>query len=400
MFFQKYLEYLPIFIAAVFFFAVALVLWLTGRRALAGSRGGLDWVKDYRTSGFDFSVLRRRKQDWLCLFAVAVFAMIFSAAVISLHSEYETGVWVRLLYRPKNLCKLALYAAGAVSVCWLLQDLFRDNTLALCGGILSALSFVGSRTATLVFAISLMLFVEWFILDEKKRLFPGALLLLGSDLMLGVAASRILGFAWVGVAFLAVHIYKTVHRMHAEQDRTWELFVMPVCGAVVFAIGFVAAKTGALYTSGAVALSDLPSKVTPAYVLRMLQRLLTLPRMIFTAPLQRQTLLHLLLDAPLLMAGIFGFFVACRTAHDRHDPSSLICAAVTLVLGLAWILTRQYILNIGFVLCTVCLLRRFTAAEKKAPVIVYTVLSCLYYLGLYLLIYMFSGPAAVVDIIA
>lgn len=400
MFLQRYLDYLPILIAAVIFFAVALVLWLTGRRALASSHGGLDWVRDYRTSGFDFTTLHRSRQDWLCLFAVVVFALIFSAGVIALNSEYALGIWVHRLYRPKNLCKLVLYAGGAFSVCWLLQMLFKDNTLALCGGILSALSFAGSRAAILVFFISLLLFVCWYAQDSKAPLFPGILLLLGSCVMLGVAASRLDGFAWIGVGYLILHLVKGIRRINDSDGALWEVILMPLCGILIFFISFVGAKLATVYTSGAVSLSGMFGVLTPNFVLRMLKRLLLLPAEIVTRPIQRQLLLCALLDAPLLAGGFFGFFVALRTARDRHDASALLCVVLMAALAVAWIFSRQYVLVPGLVLCTVCLLRRFTAAEKKAPVIAYTALSCAYYIVFYIWIYLLSGPVAIADIIA
>lgn len=389
---QAYAPYAPVLIAAAVFFVFALVLWLTGRRALASSRGGLDWIRDYRTEGYDLSKDRLTcySRDKLALFAVVVFSLIFSAATAFLRSHYETGSWFAGFYSAKTLCKLLIYAGGAFAVCWLLQDIFCDDTLAVCGGILFAASFVGGHTAMSLLAGSLLLLLRWFTADDDAPLFPQILLLFAADVLLAMAASRMISLTWIAVFYLALHIYKSVRRAAADYGRKWEIIVLPLAGILLWLLAFVVTGISVAILSGWISLSTLGSVTAPGLLLRMLLRPLKVPAMLVTAELNRGLLLYPLCDAPLLMLGFFGFFVCLRTAIDRHEPYALLSGLLLLALGLTWVLTRQYCLLPGLLLCSVSLLRRFTAAEKKAPVIAYTALSCIYYFMLYVLTYLYA----------
>lgn len=399
---QKYSAYLPILIGAAAFFVLALVFWLASRRALKNSMGGTNWVSEYRTSGFDFTHERLTKQrhDWLCLFGVVVFTLIFSAAVCVMRSNFEAGSWMQRFFRVKTACSLVIYAAGSFCVCWLLMDMLRDNTLAVCGGILSALSFVGSHTAMSLAMISLLLLLRWFVTDDDAPMFPNLLLLLASDVLLALAVSRLNGLLWLLLGYLAVYLIKGLRRAGERKGKRWELVVIPIICAVLFAVSFYAAKIAGLVAAGAVRLSKIGDVLPPVTMLRLIRRLFLSPLASAVAPLQRSLLLYPLLDAPILMLGIFGVLVCVRTASDRHEPAALASVLLMAALTLAWLLGRQYCLLPGLLLCSMCLLRRFTAADRKAPVVVYTVLSAAYYLAIYVLTYLLNGPVAIAQIIA
>lgn len=399
---QYYMTYLPVLIGTAGFFALALMLWLTGKRALASSRGGLDWVREYQIRGIDFSYdrLTHYDRDKLCLFAAAVCSLVLSTAVILLRSHYETGSWFAEFYKLKTMCKLLVYAAGAVSVCWLLQDLFRNDILAVCGSILFAASFVGSHTAMALLVISLLLFLRWFVVPDDAPLMPRFLLLAASNLFLAMAASRMLGLTWVALGYLTLHIYKSIRRSGARRNRTWEIIVMPIVGILLWFLGYLISSLGVLAVVGLLTPDNFTATLTPQYLLHVIQRPFRLPTMIFTEPIYRGLLIYPLTDAPLLMLGIFGFFVAVRTAIDRHEPYAVISVFLLLLLGIAWACTRQYCLLPGMILCGICLLRRFAAAEQNAPIIVYTVLGCIYYIVLYILTYLFGISPVLAQILA
>lgn len=399
MILARYLSYLPILIGAAVFFVLAGLLWLAGRRALANSRGGLQWVKEYNPSHFELSKQRltASKRDLLCLFAVAVFSFVLSAAVAFLRSRFETGSWFTNFYCLSTLCRLLIYAAGAVSVCWLMQDLFRDNTVAVCGGLLFAVSAVGEHTALSLLSVSALLFLRWFVQDDDAPLFPGIFLLLLSDALLALAASRMVSLTWLGLFYLAAQLYKSFRRGAAVSGRTWELYVTPLLGILVWFCSFTAATLGVMLVFGYLQ----PANISASLLLRLadasLQRIALLPKSIFTAPVYSGLLLYPLADAPLLMLGFFGFFSAVRTAADRRDSTALISAVVLLLLGICWVFGRKFCLLPGLILCGGCLLRRFTAAERKLPVIVYTALSCAYYVMLYLVTYLISASPALAE---
>lgn len=398
---HKYAEYLPIFIGAVIFFAFALVYWLASRRALKNSQGGTGWVSEYRTSGFDFSHdrLAAPKHDWLCLFGVVVFALIFSAAFCALRSYYETGAWTERLLRPKTLCKLVIYAAGAFSACWILMDLFRDNTLAVCGGILATLSFTGSHAAISLIFVSLLLLLRWFAQEDDAPLFPGILLLAGAVVLLAGAASRSIGLAWLAAGYLAVIVYKCIRRKNAGAP-TWQFAALLIGFFVFWAAAFFVGRIGMMYLYGMISIRNAPKLISLQYFGREMLRLAYLPLLAVRTSFSKGMLLYPLLDAPLLALGFFGFFVGIRTASDRHDSAALASVLLMALVALTWLLGRQYCLVPGLLLCSICLLRRFTAADRKAPVIAYTALSAAYYIALYILTYLLSGPAAIAEIIA
>lgn len=398
---QRYSEYLPILIGMAIFFVLALAYWLASRRALRNSQGGTAWVSEYRTSGFDFSEdrLTAPKHDWLCLFGVVVFTLIFSAVFLALRSHFETGSWVERLFRPKTLCKLVIYAAGAFAACRLLMDLFRDNTLAVCGGILASLTFVRSHAAMSLIVISALLFLRWFVSDDDAPLFPRILLLFAADVLLAVAASRTIGLAWIAGVYFILHIYKSIRRRNAGAPL-WQLFVLPLLGLIVWAAAFYAGRIGMMYLYGMISLRNVSKLLSVQYFGREMLRLVYLPVSAVRLGFSRSMLLYPLLDAPIVMLGFFGFFVSLRTAKDRHDSASLASALLLLALAAAWLLGRQYCLLPGVLLCSTCLLRRFTAADRKLPVIVYTALSAAYYIALYVLVYLLSGPVALAEIIA
>lgn len=398
---HKYAEYLPIFIGAVIFFALALAYWLTSRRALKNSQGGIEWVSEYRTSGFDFSRdrLTAKEHDRLCLFGVVVFALIFSVAFCALRSYYETGAWTERLLRPKTLCKLVIYAAGAFSACWIFMDLFRDNTLAVCGGILATLSFVGSHAAMSLIFVSLLLLLCWFAQDDDAPLFPGLLLLIGAVILLAGAASRTIGLAWLAVGYLALIVCKCIRRKNAGAP-TWQFVVLLLCFFVFWAAAFFVGRIGMMYLYGMISIRNAPKLISLQYFGREMLRLVYLPISAVRAGFSKGMLLYPLLDAPLLALGFFGFFVGIRTASDRHDSAALTSVLLMVLVVLSWLLGRRYCLIPGLLLCGVCLLRRFSAADHRTPVIVYTALSAAYYIALYVLTYLLNGPVAIAQIIA
>ncbi len=398
---RNYGEYLPIFIGAVIFFALALATWLTSRRALKNSQGGTQWVSEYRASGFDFSHdrLTAPKHDWLCLFGVVVFALIFSAAYIALRSYAETSVWTGRFFRPKTLCKLMIYAAGAFSACWILMDLFRDNTLAVCGGILASLTFVGSHAAISLIFVSLFLLLRWLAQDDEAPLFPGVLMLAGAVVLLAVSASRAVGLAWLAAGYLAVTVYKCIRRKNAGAP-TWQFVVLLIGFFLFWAVAFFAGRIGMMYVYGMISIRNAPKLISLQYFGREMLRLVYLPLVAVRTSFTKGMLLHPLLDAPLLALGFFGFFVGIRTASDRHEPYALVSVLLMVLVGVAWLLGRQYSLIPGLLLCGACLLRRFAAADHRTPVIVYTVLSAAYYIALYILAYLLNGPAAIAEYIA
>lgn len=384
---QYYANFAPALIGAALFFFIALAFWVTGRRALTSARGGLDWVRNYRTDSFDFSYRRLTcsDRDKLVLFAVIVFALIFSALEAFLRSRYDTGSWFSEFYSIRTLARLVIFTAGAFATCWLLQDIFDDNTLALCGSLLFAASFITGHTAISLLMCSLAFFLRWFVTDDDAPLFPRILLLVAADLLLAMAASRMIGLTWIAVLYLALHIHKSVRRFNAGTCKLWELIVLPIIGILLWLVAIVVSNLGVMFL---LQRANFTNFLKTGVILRMLLRPLRVPAMILNGRLNFGLLLYPLADAPLLMLGFFGFFVALRAAIDRHEPYALICVIVTAVLLLVWAFTRQYCLLPALVLCTVCLLRRFAAAEKKIPIIIYTVLGCLYYIALYLLTYL------------
>lgn len=399
-FFSFYADYLPCFIGAALFFVLALVLWQLSRRALANSRGGTEWVREYRASGFDFTKQRLTapRHDWLCLFGVIVFTLLFSAGVLLLRGYSESGSWLARFLRPKTACKLVIFAAGAFSVCWLLMDLFKNNTLAVCGSILFGVSFVGHHAPMALVCCSLLLLLRWFVSDDDAPLFPGVLLLLAADILLAVAASRSIGLAYLAVVYFVLHICKSIRRQSAGAP-IWQLFVMPLCGLIVWAVAFYAGRIAMMYIGGMISLTNVSKLLSVQYFGREMLRLVSLPTMIFRGQLSKGMLLFPLTDAPLLAAGFFGFFVAVRTASERHDPAALASAAVLAVLALVWLFRRDYCVLPGLLLCTVCLFRRFTAAETSWPAVTYTVLACIYYAAIIVLTYLMKLPSALAGVL-
>lgn len=155
-----------------------------------------------------------------------------------------------------------------------------------------------------------------------------------------------------------------------------------------------------MYLYGMITIRNAGKLLSLRYFAREMLRLVRLPAMAVRTGFSKGMLLYPLLDAPILMLGIFGFFVSVRTASDRHDSASLFAAVTLLVMTVAWILGRQYCVLPGLLLCGICLLRRYTAADRKAPVILYTVLSAAYYIAVYVLTFLLSGPEAIAEILA
>lgn len=396
---RYYITYLPVLIGVAAFFVIALVLWLTGRRELANSRGGLDWVKTYRADSFDLTKerLTANGHDWLCLFAVAVVSVLLAAGVALLRSDYETGSWFAGFFTLKTACKLVFYAVGACTVCWFVQDLFHDDTLGVCGGILFAASFVGSHTSMSLLAVSLLLMLRWLAQEDDAPLLPRVLWMLAGIAVIAAAASRMLGLVWVAVGYFVLIVYKCIRRYNAVPSRLWEVFVIPVVSVLAWVVCYCVSVVGVLVVVGLADLTDVPHLLVSSVVLRAMWRAVSVPKLIVTGPVNKGLLMYALTDAPLLLLGGFGFFTAIRTAKDRHDSSALLSVLVLLLLGLTWVFSREYCLLPGLVLCSICLLSRFTAAGKKAPVILFTVLACGYYIMLYVMAYLLRISPIVVE---
>lgn len=375
---QRYIQFLPVVLGSAAFFVFALIYYLCASRAVAGNRGGLEWIREYGRPGFRFSrdALTSHSFDALGGFGVGVFALVFALGYALLLSKVRTGTWLTGFFSLYTLCSVALAVASALAMWVLLQHLFDDGTLSACGAVLFAVT-LGGRNTTALLAISLLFLVRWFLTSPEEPLFPRELLYYAACVFLILAVATEPGLLWLAAFYALLHLARCIGRFSTRR-RGGELalaLVLALVGWVLAAALLVFAQYALTYVllgslPGFAPFTDTFYRYAAAIGRWMVRSLVRRP--------MRSHALAAMLNAPVFFVGLAGLVMALVCAVRRHEPRCLLALCITGALALCWILTGSYALTPGLILAIACLWQVFAASGKKAPVVLFTVLGAAY----------------------
>lgn len=371
---QRYVQFLPVLLASAGSLVFALIYYLRASRAVAGNRGGLEWIREYGRPGFHFSreALTCHSFDPLGGFGVGVFALVSALGYALLLSKLRTGAWLTGFFSLYTLCSVVLAVASALAMWVLLQHLFDDGMISACGAVLFAAT-LGGRNTTALLAISLLFLVRWFLTAPEEALFPRELLYYAACVFLILAVVTEPGLLWLAFFYALLHMGRCIRRFACNR-RGGQLalaLILALAGWALAAVLLVFAQYALTYIfvgslPGFAPFTDAFYRYAAAIGRWMLRSLLHRPMRSYALPA--------MINAPVFFVGLAGLVMALVCAVRRHEPHCLLALCVTGALALCWALTGSYALTPGLILAIACLWQVFTASGKKAPVVLFTVL--------------------------
>lgn len=384
----RYLQYLPVLLAAAGFLIVGAFAFVLSQRALERSPKSLAWIKRHGAGGYPFAreAFPDKAADWLCVFGVAVFALVVSMVFIALRVHAAGTGWLSGLFSANSLFAVAVDILGAICMYFLLQRLFGSTAVSACGSLLFAASFVGAHTAGALLAVSLLLLFLW-LTAAQERLFPAELLYWAACLVYCVTLSLRPQLLPVAALYLGLHLYKHIDRVRRDEQSVGALIGALGLGLLIWAIGalgYVVARLGFFYGFSAEMLRSqlFASPMTSAA--RMLRALLRHT----VQPFSRGRALLPLMDAPLLGLGGFGAIAALLLILRRKDPRGIFALLILAATVLVWLLSDESVLFVGLTLPCALLFSNFERGRKRAPIVLFTLLGVAYYIALYLATYL------------
>lgn len=368
-----YVIYLPVLIAAAVFGLASLFLWLGSRRLLSRSSGGTEWLSAYQASDFGFNRSLLENSCGLLYPAVCAIAALLADFLYSFLCRYYIGANVlNVLKYISTYLRALISAAGAFSVCVLLQNLTGNNVIAVCGALLFGLQRMTQHGTMCLIAAAMFLLLRWYLALEDGKRGRAALLLVAGNLFLGGASYLLPGLYWLLPPFLALYVFVYI-RSRSGMARS---ILLPLLGVFVWAVSFPVIRYCYLFELvGFGAFRIFLSKFTLASLPARVWAMHYIP---FTAG----RLVYFLADAPLLFGGFFGLLAAFRETTDRKDPLGLFSLIFAGLMVIVSFVMRFNMMTPAMVPAIACLFRRYVKAGKKAPVIAYAAAGAVWYVGL------------------
>ena len=373
--FDKYLSYWPVIAASLVFILLGLWWRFYAARAMERSPKSIEWVRRYRTGGFPF---RRKLMGSPKLHVWALLAVLLAAGVLAWGRLANMGMILSgrsgsLFSDFYGFLRLTLALVGAGAVYCLLNVLFGSPWTALPGALLFAASAARGHEGNSLLALSLLFLLLY--LREDKPGFPAELLYLASVLSLSLAVAAQPALLWLAPCYLPVHWYKLDHQLRTRRLPGKKLGLTMAAALVTW---IVAAALGStlhpLLAEGAAVPLFSFSRFGPAL------RTLTRDAIHSFALPALNGVVDLMVDAPLLGFGLWGFCSAWILARKRRDARGYFVLGVLAGVLLVWLITWSFMPTLGLTLSAACILRDANLGRKRIPALTLTLLGVAWYI--------------------
>ncbi len=380
---EKYFDYLPVIVGALFFALLGLILYLSSQRTLERSRKNLSWIKRHGKNGylFDKRAFPSKQADWLGVFGVAVFALVVSMAAIAVEYSAAGKDWLTGLFSVLSLTSILICVCGAVAMYFLLQLLFGSTVISASVSLLFAASLVGAHTAAAMLSIALLLLILW-LLAKQKTLLPSELLFYASVLALCAAVALRPQLLPMVLLFIGLHLYKHIYYLRADREKPGSFAAALLLSLLVWVVGAVVYTLGRVFFNFGAVLEAIWTRYL-ADPVGITGRMLYSGLIACVRPFMRSRALLPMMDAPLFAIGGFGMISSLLLWLRRKDPRAILALLVSCLSIVIWLLSDISVLSAGLALPAALLYSNFERGEKKLPIALSAALGVLFSLALY-----------------